>query len=415
MVVAAGLLVACGEEPLSLTTPPAPPVPGAPDAPAGGHHPGFGTDIGSGCGAHPPADSNAPPTDSSGPPTTLHPTTPMAGTWTELDPGPLAPRAEAIGVWTGSEVLIFGGLSVEHYRAFADGARHDPVTGQWRRITDRPVGGRVLVGAWTGRELFTLGRQDGIDLADMRLVHLYDPATDQWRTGREASPAFTAPAGAFWTGSEVLVWEREASQLYDPARDTWRPLPPPGVPGLLGLGWAIWMPEVGLVAAQATVDPRDGSPPVETIATFDPASDSWAVAPPPPRPVSLLLSAGWWGDRLVIGPPDGAGQPLAFEPVHRTWSIHAAAHQAGGILAWAYRSVPLGGGRAAIVTGALSCPIVVGHPDDTWSYPDRPAGPVATNGVDLWIGDRLWTWGRLDTSTGPQDPPMRAWTWTPAG
>src|SRR2546426_18980 len=59
-----------------------------------------------------------------------------AGSWSTFDPGPLASRSEAVGVWTGHEMVVVGGLV--GYAAGADGAAYDPQTGRWHMIAPRP-------------------------------------------------------------------------------------------------------------------------------------------------------------------------------------------------------------------------------------------------------------------------------------
>ncbi len=77
-------------------------------------------------------------------------TTASAGGWVSVPPGPLSPRAGAVGVWTGAEVLVVGGepepwcppsadCTPPGFASLVDGAVYDPATETWRTIADAPL------------------------------------------------------------------------------------------------------------------------------------------------------------------------------------------------------------------------------------------------------------------------------------
>lgn len=71
----------------------------------------------------------------------------------ELEPvatSPLTARSSAMGVWTGTEVLVVGGepkstcppggdCTAPDYEPLADGAAYDPETATWRTLADAPL------------------------------------------------------------------------------------------------------------------------------------------------------------------------------------------------------------------------------------------------------------------------------------
>lgn len=83
-----------------------------------------------------------------------------ADEWTRTAPSPLSPRNAAKSVWTGTEVIVFGGTTQPEcpmcdYAAYGDtlydGAAYDPATDTWRTIADLPseasyIGNAVSVG-----------------------------------------------------------------------------------------------------------------------------------------------------------------------------------------------------------------------------------------------------------------------------
>jgi hypothetical protein len=122
--------------------------------------------------------------------------------WREIAPSPLSPREEHVAVWTGTEMIVWGGrfqgggtvvenedgsVSVsgsaregDRLTGLRDGAAYDPSTDTWRRIADAPFEGDYLHRAvWTGTEMIVVGRDRLVEEPD---AAAYDPATDSWRT-----------------------------------------------------------------------------------------------------------------------------------------------------------------------------------------------------------------------------------------
>jgi N-acetylneuraminic acid mutarotase len=156
---------------------------------------------------------------------------PAADRWRPLSPSPLAARTVGGGVWTGTEVIFWGGSTGEESRN--DGAAYDPVADRWRLLADSPLQPRGTgTTVWTGREVVIWGGGDVRQSFDDGAA--YDPAADRWRPLAE-SPL--QPRRAFaraWTGRELLVWGGGpdnslvfygSGAAYDPAADRWRELP----------------------------------------------------------------------------------------------------------------------------------------------------------------------------------------------
>jgi N-acetylneuraminic acid mutarotase len=84
---------------------------------------------------------------------------PATDRWRTLPAGPLSPRSNHIMVWTGRELLVWGGVaSGTGDRFLADGAALDPATGRWTPLPGAPIRGRDRhVAVWTGQELLVWG------------------------------------------------------------------------------------------------------------------------------------------------------------------------------------------------------------------------------------------------------------------
>jgi hypothetical protein len=316
------------------------------------------------------------------------------GHWQALPPlpsGRLARRAGAAVVWTGHELIVWGGVSRDLSRTYTDGAAYDPGTGRWALLPPAPegqwLGGDGELVVWTGREVLVWG---GLTIPDPvhapRLGRLadgvaYDPARRTWRR-LPAPPAPLKPIvggrWAVWTGRELLVGGvQEAGAgggvvagAYDPAADRWRLLSQsPGLTGGSGhlqartvvwagsrlLVWNFWSR-----SARAPNDLTDasGRPDVEPdgidLWAYDPATDRWTVLPAPPSEVRRVVanaSMVWTGQEVVIASAQAevsAGRTRAttlagrYDPERDRWTpIAPPPLRPGGrvVLVWAGAAV----------------------------------------------------------------------------
>lgn len=155
---------------------------------------------------------------------------PVAGTWSTLPPAPVA-RADAKAVWTGSEVIFWGGGNSDGPQL--DGVAYAPGSQTWLQIPAAPtdaVSGVVTV--WTGSELAVFGGGAAGDPSNTQGA-AYDSSTDSWRRIADAPIALNAASGV-WDGTEMIVFgsllnernvaatDQAVGEAYDPATDTWR-------------------------------------------------------------------------------------------------------------------------------------------------------------------------------------------------
>ncbi len=98
-------------------------------------------------------------------------------TWTPMATAPLAPRAYHSAVWTGSQMIIWDGYNVHIGQLYGDGARYSPATDSWSPVAaaGAPDARCSHTAVWTGTEMIIWGGAN--DSSGGR----YDPATDSWR------------------------------------------------------------------------------------------------------------------------------------------------------------------------------------------------------------------------------------------
>jgi len=137
--------------------------------------------------------------------------------WLERASGPtgllpvLARRGHS-AVWTGTEMIIWGGLDKDG-ALLNTGGRYNPVTGTWTRMntTNAPnprTGHRAV---WTGSEMIVWGGSvlsfsfGGSTTMITNTGARYNPTTDTW-TAIASGGGNRQNHSAFWTGTEMLVW-----------------------------------------------------------------------------------------------------------------------------------------------------------------------------------------------------------------
>ncbi|MEO8797772.1 MAG: hypothetical protein ABI551_07805, partial [Polyangiaceae bacterium] len=80
----------------------------------------------------------------------------VPSTWTSVSSTTLSARIDHVAVWTGQEMLIWGGYDASY---LGDGARYSPSTSSWLPIASAGApairGGHS--GVWTGQALLVWG------------------------------------------------------------------------------------------------------------------------------------------------------------------------------------------------------------------------------------------------------------------
>jgi N-acetylneuraminic acid mutarotase len=141
-------------------------------------------------------------------------------------------RAHHTAVWTGSEMIVWGGLGDAGY--LDTGGRYTPDTDSWTatNTANAPVGRTVHGAIWTGKEMIIWGGSYiFIDTHYLNTGGRYNPNTDSWTaTSITDAPEARTTHTAVWTGNEMIVWGGQAGLIghyfntggrYDPSTDSW--------------------------------------------------------------------------------------------------------------------------------------------------------------------------------------------------
>jgi N-acetylneuraminic acid mutarotase len=291
-------------------------------------------------------------------------------------------RADFVAVWTGQEMVVWGGREENGY--VNTGGRYNPVIDTWLPTSTAgavPDARMYVTAVWTGREMIVWGGEN------LETGGRYNPMTDSWTaTSLTGAPLGRTQHSAVWTGRRMLIWGgarsdggfnfRNDGGAYDPATDTWE---------ALGTGG-------------------------ETPAARGGGSD--------PRPGRGRHGAVWTGREMIVwGGTGGSFTTISsgdrYDPQTGTWSkvLEDGSQPAGRTF-----FTPLWTGREMIV---WSGPDAGGRYDpeaDTWTPISTAGAPAGVyNAAMVWAGGEMIVWGGLDadyaaTNAGARyDPATDRW------
>jgi hypothetical protein len=264
----------------------------------------------------------------------------VAGRWSELPRAPIAPRTGASVIWTGQELLIWGGASgYQGEDLRSNGAAYSPATGRWRLLATAPLSGRQGQAAvWTGQEMVVWGGYHDLAGRASRVTDdgaAYDPVSNTWRMLPPAPLSARTDPIAVWTGREVLVLGGQPAVLssslrsyadsaaYDPALNRWTPIAAPVPPRGQGLDWV-----AGVQAGRELLAWSDWSITHQTgpgsfterggvdLFAFNEQTGRWRLLPTEPNELPAVDTALWTGhDVLARGITYNCGScPGPFVP-----------------------------------------------------------------------------------------------------
>jgi Kelch motif len=112
-------------------------------------------------------------------------------------------------VWTGSEMIVWGGFDDEFFEDLNTGGRYNPNTDSWTATsTVAPDARQNHTAVWTGSKMIVWG---GSSFSQpLNTGGKYNPGTNSWTATRTSNaPEPRDLRTAVWTGSEMIVWGDE--------------------------------------------------------------------------------------------------------------------------------------------------------------------------------------------------------------
>ncbi len=342
---------------------------------------------------------------------------PVTDTWlqTSTGSGVPTPRMNQSAVWTGNQMILWGGYSfTTQTNNFNDGGRYNPATDTWIPMTtdNDPVGHGGHTAVWTGSELITWGGANST--ADFNTGGRYIPALDRWFPTSMGSnvPEPRNSHTAIWTGNEMIVWGGisyttqynfyNSGGRYNPVKDLWIPTSRGvNVPVARWLHTAVWTGREMVIWGGGT----GGSGNLNSGGRYDPATDSWRPTfaggnVPAPR---WRHTAVWTGTEMVIW--GGYGSTLfntggRYNPDDDSWAptpngSNVPSARQGHTAVWTGNEMVVWGGFGIVGGTELNsggrCDITSGRWLPTSIESSTPAARAGHAAV--WTGNEMIIWG----------------------
>ena len=171
---------------------------------------------------------------------------PSTDSWSPLSTSG-APSGYLRAVWADSEMLVW---------TRAGGAAYDPVADAWRALLGGggSIDGASVVGVWTGVELLQWGGYDGVGEALNSGVRFLPSVEASTPISMSGAPSARGSHTAVWTGTEMIVFGGYGETValgdggrYNPVTNAWRALPSEWAPSARFQHEAIWTGEEMIV------------------------------------------------------------------------------------------------------------------------------------------------------------------------
>jgi hypothetical protein len=307
-------------------------------------------------------------------------------------------KAASLAVWTGTEMLLWGGCN-PCFSVGIGGGRYDPVNDRWSTVA---AGGGNAIGynqgagvtpgtyaLWTGGELLLSKFYEGSSLGP----DLYAPATDSWRT---SSLPLVNYAFA-WTGTEALGFGTNTSVRYSPGSNQTTAITPQ--PARLDAR-VVWTGTEALIFGGAS-----------GLYRYDPQTSTMrGCAAPPAATTATHTYWIWTGSHAIAWSTFGASG-ARYDPVRDSWSPMTIAGAPASRVGPAVVST----GSEMLIWGGKSPYVPTYHRDgmgylpaaDAWVPMLNDSPNTARAVVDpsvVWTGTEMILWGgQYQTAVGTID------------
>jgi len=270
---------------------------------------------------------------------------PIADSWTAIPVAPSA-RTEHVAIWTGSRMIVWGGRvdfggELCEPRRTNSGARFDPVGDMWTPMltSGAPSARTRTTAVWTGSEMLVWGGFSEVSDGGFGTCFgvykgdggRFDPVANQW-TPLPASPLSSRRDHiAVWTGTEMAVWGGFFSSgvpptqvgtyfdngaRFNPALGTWSPMASTGAPSARSNATAVW--SGGWLVVWGGLGSPAGA--LGDGGRWNASNNAWfGVTPIGAPPARYRHTAVWTGSKMVVfgGIPEtssgGVYDPGTFE------------------------------------------------------------------------------------------------------
>jgi len=163
---------------------------------------------------------------------------PATDAWLATSVGPGVPTARMYhtAIWSGAAMIVWGGSANSSFTSNTNtGSRYDPSANTWA-VTSTGLNVPALraghVALWTGTEMIVWGGHNTNQFDFLNTGGRYNPGTDSWTATpvTAATPVARAAFKGVWSGTELIVWGGSAQNAIE------------GSGGRLNLATGVWTP-----------------------------------------------------------------------------------------------------------------------------------------------------------------------------
>ena len=329
------------------------------------------------------------------------------GTWTATTTvnAPDARRFHT-AVWTGSEMIIWGGFNDLPPYFFNTGGRYSPATDSWTatNTTNAPSARDFQTAVWTGTEMIIWGG-GGNELINTGAR--YDPTTDSWTpTSTTNAPAPRVAHTAVWSGTDMIVWGGRNNAVwmnsggrFNPSTDSWT------ATGTINAPEARWAHTVEWTGSEMIVwGGTNQTIYLNTGAKYNPTDNSWTPTTTANAPLGRVgHTAIWSGSEMMVwGGTDstfndtntGGRYNRATDSWSATSVVNAPSPRDSLAAVWT-------GSEMIVWGGVFCCPAIdfdtggrYNAGTDSWTATSTDNAPVARfNHTAVWTGTEMIAWG----------------------
>ena len=284
-------------------------------------------------------------------------------------------------VWTGTEMIVWGGSSYDgtaHY--WNTGGRYNPIADSWSAttVTNAPVGREYHTAVWTGSEMVIWGGSYADPLPHgLNTGGRYNPTVNSWTdTTTTDAPSPRNSHTAVWTGSEMIIWDGlfdQSGGKYNPTTDTWITTSTTNAPSGRAAHTAVWTGNEMIIWGGYFFD--GVSHYFDTGGRYDPDTNSWTATSTTNAPSSRdLHTALWNGSGMIVwGGQAGSSNYFntggRYDPGTDSWLATSTLYAPDG----RYHHTAVWSGSEMIVWGGIS----IGYTGSGGRYCAQ-AGPTPT-------------------------------------
>ena len=304
-------------------------------------------------------------------------------------------------VWTGSEMIVWGGLNFTNGR-LNTGGRYDPSTDSWlsTSLVNAPSPRDYHSAVWTGTEMIVWGGEPILNTGAR-----YNPITDSWIViSTTNAPSARAQHSAVWTGSEMIVWGGRdcctwfnTGGRYDPDTESWTATSTINAPERRWAHTAEWIGSEMIVwgGTNQTIFLNTGG-------RYNPGADSWT--PTANAPLGRYAhTAIWSGTEMIVwGGVDSTFNDSntgdRYNPTGDSWTpistINAPSARDSHTAVWTGSEMVVWGGEFGEPPVSLDTGGRYSVGTDSWTATSIANAPHARDHhTAAWTGTEMIIWG----------------------